>query len=44
MACCLIKRSTARVFEKRYKSMIAPDVMEEIGDVVDEVASSRIQV
>ena len=43
MACCLTKRSTARAFQKRKRSMTAPDVLEDIGAVVDEVASSSIK-
>ena len=43
MATCLTKRSTYKAFEKRKRSMTAPDVLEEVGDVVDAVASSTIQ-
>lgn len=43
MASCLTKRSTMKSFQKRKRSMTAPDVIEEIGDVVDEIASSTIQ-
>ena len=42
MASCFTKRSTARSFQKKKRSMTAPDVIEEIGDVVDEIASSTI--
>jgi ATP-dependent NAD(P)H-hydrate dehydratase len=42
MATCLTKRATRVAFEKRRRSMTAPDVLEEIGTVVDEVASSTI--
>lgn len=42
MATCLTKRATGAAFEKRRRSMTAPDVLEEIGNVVDEVASSTI--
>ena len=43
MACCLTKQSTYKAFQKRKRSMTAPDVLEEIGDVVDIVTSSTIQ-
>jgi len=43
MACCLTKKSTLRAFQKRKRSMTAPDVLEEIGDVMDEIASSTIE-
>ena len=42
MACSLTKRATRVAFEKRKRSMTAPDILEEIGDVVDEVTSSTI--
>ena len=43
MACCITKQSTHKAFEKRKRSMTAPDVLEEIGDVVHDIASSTIQ-
>lgn len=42
-ACALTKRATRAAFEKRRRSMTAPDILEEIGAVVDEYASSTIQ-
>lgn len=42
MATCLTKRATKVAFEKRRRSMTAPDVLEEIGAVVDEIAASTI--
>jgi len=43
IACSFTKRATYKAFEKRKRSMTAPDILEEIGAVVDEVASSTIQ-
>lgn len=43
MACCLTKKSTARAFQKKKRSMTAPDILDEIGAVFDEVASSTIE-
>ena len=43
MACCLTKKSTARAFQKKKRSMTAPDILDEIGEVFDEVASSTIE-
>ena len=42
MASGITKRATNSAFLKRKRSMTAPDVLEEIGHVVDEVASSTI--
>lgn len=42
MAACIVKRATRAAFGKRKRSMTAPDVLEEMGSVVDEVASSTI--
>jgi len=42
MASSLTKRATRVAFEKRKRSMTAPDVLQEIGGVVDEIASSTI--
>jgi len=42
MACCVTKRATKVAFEKRKRSMTAPDILEEIGRVVDGVAASTI--
>ncbi len=42
MASCFTKCATAKSFDKKKRSMTAPDVIEEIGDVVDEIASSTI--
>jgi ATP-dependent NAD(P)H-hydrate dehydratase len=42
MAACLTKRATRVAFEKRRRSMTAPDILDEIGTVVDEIASSTI--
>jgi ATP-dependent NAD(P)H-hydrate dehydratase len=42
MASGLTKRATRAAFLKRKRSMTAPDILDEIGDVVDEVASSTI--
>merc|ERR1711957_1028206 len=42
MACCVTKRATKLAFEKKKRSMTAPDILEEIGSVVDGIASSTI--
>ena len=42
LASSLTKKATRVAFEKRRRSMTAPDILEEIGAVVDEVASSTI--
>ena len=39
-ACCATKRATKRAFMRRKRAMTAPDILEEIGMVVDEMTSS----
>ena len=41
-ACALTKRATKVAFDKRRRSMTAPDILEEIGMVIDEYTSSTI--
>lgn len=42
LASAITKRSTKNAFEKRKRSMTAPDILEEIGDVVDHISKSTI--
>jgi ATP-dependent NAD(P)H-hydrate dehydratase len=42
MACCFTKQSTSRAFKKRKRSMTAPDILEEIGAVIDDYTSTTI--
>lgn len=44
MASSLTKRSTKAAFDKRKRSMTAPDILDEIGAVVDEVTSSTLRL
>lgn len=39
MACCVTKRATRLAFMKKKRSMTAPDILEEIGLVVDTITS-----
>ena len=41
-ACALTKRATNVAFDKRRRSMTAPDILEELGMVMDEYTSSTI--
>jgi len=43
VACSITKRATRLAFENRKRSMTAPDILEELGGVVHEVASSTIR-
>lgn len=43
LATAITKRATYLAFEKRKRAMTAPDVLEEIGFAVEEIASSTIQ-
>jgi len=36
-ACCFVKRSTKMAFEKHRRSMTAPDILHELGPVIDEM-------
>ena len=36
-ACCIVKRATKQAFEKHKRSMTAPDVLSELGSVVNEM-------
>lgn len=42
MACCFTKQSTSRAFKKRKRSMTAPDILEEIGSVIDDYTWTTI--
>lgn len=42
LASAVTKRSTKNAFEKRKRSMTAPDILEEIGDAVDHISKSTI--
>lgn len=42
LASAVTKRSTKNAFDKRKRSMTAPDILEEIGDVVDHLSKSTI--
>lgn len=41
-ACCITKRCTNIAFQKKRRSMTAPDVLEEIGEVVDQMTTTNI--
>jgi ATP-dependent NAD(P)H-hydrate dehydratase len=43
LATAITKRATALAFEKRKRAMTAPDVLEEIGFAVDDIAGSTIE-
>lgn len=43
LATAITKRATALAFEKKKRAMTAPDVLEEIGFAVDEIANSTIE-
>lgn len=43
MACCVTKRATRLAFMKKKRSMTAPDILEEIGSVIDHIASTTIK-
>uniref|UniRef100_A0A7S4R5I8 ATP-dependent (S)-NAD(P)H-hydrate dehydratase n=1 Tax=Ditylum brightwellii TaxID=49249 RepID=A0A7S4R5I8_9STRA len=38
-ACCAVKKATRIAFEKKKRAMTAPDILEEIGTVLDDMAS-----
>ena len=40
-ACCLTKRATKQAFEKKKRSMTAPDILNEIGDVFDDMVELK---
>jgi len=42
MGCCVTKRATRLAFIKKKRSMTAPDILEEIGPVIDDIASTTI--
>ncbi|GFH61392.1 hypothetical protein CTEN210_17868 [Chaetoceros tenuissimus] len=42
LASAVTKRSTKNAFDKRKRSMTAPDILEEIGDIVDHLSKSTI--
>ncbi len=42
MACCFTKQSTSRAFKKRKRSMTAPDILEEIGSVINDYTRTTI--
>lgn len=44
MASSLTKRSTKAAFDKRKRSMTAPDILDEIGAVANEVTSSTLDI
>lgn len=41
--CCFVKRATRRAFVAHRRSMTAPDVLTQLGPVVNEMADSQIQ-
>lgn len=40
-ACCIAKLATQAAFQKKRRAMTAPDVLEEIGPVIDQLLSSH---
>jgi len=43
LACCLTKRATYKAFVMKKRSMASPDVLQNIGEVMNDIASSSIQ-
>jgi len=43
VACCVTKIATRHAFNKKKRSMTAPDIIEEIGSVMDYIASTTIK-
>lgn len=39
-ACCFVKRSTKKAYDKHRRSMTAPDILQELGPTIDEMTSS----
>lgn len=39
-ACCFVKRSTKKAFEIHRRSMTAPDILHELGPVIDEMTTT----
>ena len=42
-ACCVAKQATKAAFSKKRRAMTAPDVLEEIGSVVDEILAPHFK-
>jgi len=40
LACCIVKRATKVAYDKKRRAMTAPNVLNEIGTVVDEIITS----
>ena len=38
-ACCFVKRATKKAFDIHRRSMTAPDILEELGPIIDEMTS-----
>ena len=39
-ACCFVKRSTKVAFDRHRRSMTAPDILQEIGPVIDRMTTT----
>ena len=39
-ACCFVKRSTKKAFDRHRRSMTAPDILQELGPVIDEMTTA----